>query len=122
MIDAILDITVHKCRKIVDRIVYTVIGHAALREVVSADLCRTVTCADHCFSTRCNVIEIFLMLFVVYECSEAGERTFLVFRLVACLGTFDQYLLDDSGVGILPIITQTYAGLHFVDVLTSGSA
>ena len=44
VVDAVLNVTIHKGRKIVDGVVYTVVGDAALRIVVGTNLRRAVTC------------------------------------------------------------------------------
>ena len=62
------------------------------------------------------------MLLIIYLRAQARERAFLILRLVACLGTLDQDLLHFARIGVPPVITQAHAGLHLVDVLSSGTA
>ena len=41
--------------------------------------------------------------------------------MVARFGTFDEDFFDFAGIGVLPIVTKTYAGLYFIDVLAAGA-
>ena len=61
------------------------------------------------------------MLLIVDVGTQPREGTFLVLRLVTCLGTFNQDLIDNARVGILPHIAQTHSRLHLVDVLSTSS-
>ena len=47
LVDDVLDRSVHEDRKVVHRVVDTVVGHTGLRIVVCTDLCRTVTTGYH---------------------------------------------------------------------------
>ena len=67
MVDTILDISIHESCQIVYRIIDTVIGYTSLWIIVCADFSRTVSCADHCFTFRCNIVDILLMLFIIDE-------------------------------------------------------
>ena len=62
------------------------------------------------------------MFFVVDECAQTGEGAFLVFGLVARFRTFDEDFLHNTGVGVLPVVAQAHARLHFVHVLSAGTA
>ena len=67
MIDAVLDVTVHKGGQIVDGITDTVVGDAPLGIVVSADFGRAVTCRDKRLAPGGNVVLVLLMLVVIDE-------------------------------------------------------
>ena len=121
MVDAVLDIAVHEGGKIVDRVVDAMIGDTSLREVVGADLGTTIACRNECLAPVGNVIDIFLVLLVVDVGTQTREGTLLVLRLVTCLGTFNQNLIDNARVGILPHVAQTHTRLNLIDVLSTGS-
>jgi hypothetical protein len=99
-----LNIAVHKCRQVVNGVVDTVVGNTPLRIIVGAYLCRTVAGRHHRFAFAGNVVDIFLVLFVIDESTETGEGTFFVFGLVACFGTLDKNLFHFARVGIFPVI------------------
>ena len=98
------------------------VGDTALRVVIGADLGTTVAGRDHGLSARRDVVDIFLVLLIIYLRTQARERALFVLRLVACLRTFDEYLLGLARIGVLPVITKPHARLHLVDVLTAGTA
>ena len=85
LVDALLDVTVHKDREVVHRPVDTVVGHTALRVVVSADFGGTVTGGDHRLALRADLIKIFLMLKVIETGTELLEGAVLVLELGALL-------------------------------------
>lgn len=79
------------------------VGNAPLRIIVGAYLGRTVAGRHHRFTFAGNVVDIFLVLFVIDESTETGERTLFVLGLVACFGTFDQNLLDFAVLGFFQL-------------------
>ena len=93
VVDEVLYIAVDKRLKIVDGIVDAVVGDTALRIVVSAYFCRAVAGAHHGFTTRSDVVDIFLVFLIVDKRTKAAESTLLVLGLVAGFGTLDEYLL-----------------------------
>ncbi len=94
---------------------------SALRIVISAYFCGTVTRAYHGLATGGYVIEIFLVFFVVNERAQARESSFFVFRLISCFSTFDEYFLNHPCIRVLPVITQTNTGFDFIYILSSGT-
>ena len=62
------------------------------------------------------------MFAVVDERAQAGEGPFLVFGLVACLGTLDEDFLRHARVRVAPVVAQAHARLHFVYILPTGTA
>ena len=97
------------------------VSNTPLREVVGANLGRTVAGGDEALAAGGDVVDILLVLAVVDERVEARECTLLVLRLVACLSTLDENLLALTRVGILPHIAQTNTRFHLVHVLTTGT-
>ena len=95
-----MDVAVHKRRKVVDGVVDAVVRDSSLRIVVGADFSGAVACRHHCFASRRDVVNVFLMFFVVDECAQTGEGAFLVFGLVARFRTFDEDFLHNTGVGV----------------------
>ena len=67
LIDYILDVSVHKCLKIVYGIIYTVIGDTPLRVVLGTYLSRTVAGRHHGLSAGSYIVDIFLVFFIVDE-------------------------------------------------------
>ena len=122
VVNAVLDVAVHEGCQVVDGIVDTVVGDASLWIVVGTDFCTAVTGADQTFAARCNVIDILLVLAVIDERTQACKGTFLVLRLVACLGTFYKYFLNGPCHRIFPVVAESYARFHFVDILSAGTA
>lgn len=106
MVDAILNITVHKGGKVINGIVDAVVGNTSLRIVVGTYLCRAVTGRDHCLALGSDVVDVFLVLFVVYKGTQARQGAFFVLRLVARFGTFDENFLYDTRIRVLPVIAQ----------------
>ena len=106
MVDAILDVAIHEGSEIIDSVVDTMVGDASLRIVVRPDFCRTVAGANHRLTLAGDIIDIFLMFFIVDESTETREGTLLVLGLVARLGTFDEDFLHFSGIGVLPVINN----------------
>ena len=51
------------------------------------------------------------MFFVVDKSTETGQGAFFVFRLVACLGTFDKDFFGNTGVRVLPDIYTLDLGI-----------
>ena len=107
MVDAILYVAIHKGRKIIDRIIDTMVCDASLREIVCPYFCRTVSSAYHSLSSRCNIIEIFSMLPVIYEGAEPRQSALLVLGLIPRLGALYQNLFHSPGVRIAPVVAQT---------------
>ena len=103
------------------RIADAVVGDTSLREVVCPDFRTAVAGRHKRLAAVGNVIDIFLVLLVVDERTQARQGPFLVFRLVARLGSFDEYLLGLTSIGVLPHVAQTDTGLHLVHVLASGT-
>ena len=98
------------------------VGDAALWEVVGTNLGAAVARRHEALTTRGDVVHILLVLLVIYKGIQARERAFLILRLVAGLGTFDEYFLRLACVGVLPHIAQTDARFYLVYVLTTGTA
>ena len=99
----------------------TVVGHAALGEVVGAYLCRAVACRYKTLTTTGNIVHILLVLLIIDKGIEAREGTLLVLGLVARLGTLDEDFLCLTSIGVLPHIAQTDTRLHLVHVLTTST-
>ena len=97
------------------------VGDAALRIVIGADLRRAVAGRDHGFALGGDVVDVFLVLHVVDACAQTRQGAFAVLGLVAGLGALDENLLHFSGVGVLPHITQTHARLHLVHILSASA-
>jgi len=72
MINAVLNIAVHKSGEVIDGIVDTVVGDTSLRIVVSTYLYRTVTGGNHGFAFGCDIVDVFLVFLVVYKGTQAG--------------------------------------------------
>ena len=104
MIDAVLNITVHKGGEVIDGIVDAVVGDTSLRIVVGAYLGRTVTGRNHGLSFGSDIIDVFLVLLVVYKGTQARQGAFFILRLVARFSTFDEDFLYDTGIRILPVV------------------
>ena len=98
------------------------IGDTSLRIVVCPDLRGSVARRYHCLAFVGNVVQVFLMFFVINERTQAGKCAFLVFRLVARLRTFDQDLFAHAGVRVLPDVSQTYARFDLVHILAAGTS
>ena len=98
------------------------IGDTSLRIVVCPDLRGSVARRNHCLTFVGNVVQVFLMFFVVDKSTETGQGALFIFRLVACLGTFDKDFFGNTGVLVLPYIAQTYSGLYLVYILSAGTA
>ena len=79
MVDHVLNVAVHESGEVVDRVVDAVVGDAALRIVVGADLGRTVARRDHRLALRGDFVEVLR----VFEVEDA--RTQLLERLVEVL-------------------------------------
>ena len=62
------------------------------------------------------------MLLVVDESTETGQRALFIFRLVACLGTFDQDFFGNTGIRVLPDIAQTHSGFYLINILSTRAA
>ena len=118
MVYAVLYVAVHESLQVVYGVSYAVVGDAALRIVVGAYLGAPVACRNHCLATGCYVVDVFLVLFVVDECAQAGEGALFVFGLVAGLGTLYEYLFGNAGIGVFPYIPKSDAGLYLIAPLS----
>ena len=65
MVNAVLDVAIHKSCEVVDGVVDAVVGNATLRVVVSAYFGRAVARGDEGFTARGDVVDVFLVLAVV---------------------------------------------------------
>ena len=79
VVDAVLNIAIHKRRQVVDRVVYAVVGDSTLRIVVGANLCRTVASRYECLTLRRNLVEVLL----IFEVEDTGTQ--LLKRLLGIL-------------------------------------
>lgn len=105
-VDTFLNIAVHEGREVVESEVYTMVGHSTLRKVVCANLGRAVAGAYHGLTFGGYIFEIFTVLFVINECAQAREGSLFILRLVTRFGTLYKNFLNDTGIRVLPIITQ----------------
>ena len=87
LVDASLDVSVHKNRKVVHTPVDAMVGHSSLRIIVSTDLGRAVTGADHGLALGRDTVEILLVFKVIESGTEFLEGPVLVFELRAFLLT-----------------------------------
>ena len=62
-----------------------------------------------------------LQFLVIQYGTQVLQGTLLVLGLVTGLGVFYKDLLLGSGIGILELVTQTYARFNLVHVLTAGT-
>ena len=122
MVDAILDVTVHKGGQVVDCVADAVVGNTALWIVVGTDLGRAVTGRNEGLATRSNVVHILLVLVVIDEGTQASQCPFLVLGLIAGFGTLDEDFLLLTRVRVGPHVTQTHTTVHLVHVLATGTA
>ena len=60
-----MDVSVHEGGEIVDGVVDAVVRDASLRIVVGADFSGAVAGRHHCLASRRDVVNVFLMFFVV---------------------------------------------------------
>ena len=72
MVDAVLDVAVDECLEVIDGIVDSVVSDAPLREIVSANLGRSVAGRDEGLASGRDVIHILLMFAVVDVCAQAA--------------------------------------------------
>ena len=93
LIDAALDITVHEGGEIVDGVIDAMVGDSTLRIVVCSNFCGAIAGRDESFTARSDVIDVFLVLFVVNEGAQTSQSALFVLRLVARFGTFDEDFL-----------------------------
>ena len=70
LVDNVLNVAIHKRRKVVDSVVYAVVRNTALWVVVRTNLCRTVTCRYHCLSLRGYLVEVLRILEVEDTCTK----------------------------------------------------
>src|SRR5574344_2026253 len=122
MVDAILDVSVHKSSQIIYSIINSMVGDSSLWIIISADFRRTVASRNHCFTAFSYIINIFLMFFVINERAQTSQSPFLILRLIASLGTFYQDFFRLTGIRVLPPITQTNARFNLIDILSAGTA
>ncbi len=120
-VDNTLNITIHKSWEVIDGITDTVVGDTSLGIVVSTDLSGSVAGGDHGLASRSDIVDIFLVLLVVDLGAQTREGALFVLRLVARLGTLDEYLLHFARIGVAPVVAQTYARLDLVDILSTGT-
>ena len=85
------------------------VGDASLRIIVGTDLRRAVAGGNHRLTFVSNVIQIFLVFLVIYKRTQAREGAFLVLRLVARFGTFDQDFFAYACIRVLSDIAQADA-------------
>ena len=97
------------------------VSNTPLREVVGANLGRTVAGRDEALAAGGDVVDILLVFAVVDKRVEAREGTLLVLRLVARLSSLNEYLFALTRVGILPHIAQAHTRFHLVHVLATGT-
>ena len=121
MVYAVLYVPVHEVGKVVNRVVYAVVGYAPLGIVICAYLGGTVAGGNERLAARSDVVHVFLVLVVVDIGAQARQGAFLVLGLVARFGTFNEYLLHLAGIGVFPIVAQAHAALHLVYVLSAGT-
>ena len=62
------------------------------------------------------------MFFVVDKSTETCQCSFFIFRLVACLGTFNQDFFGNACIRVLPDIAQAYSWFYLIDILSAGTA
>ena len=93
-----------------------------LRIVVRTDFGRTVTGGHHCLPAVGNVVDIFLVFFVVDERARRAKALSFVLGLVARFSTFYQDFLGLSCIGVFSTDNGTYAGFHLVHVLSACAA
>ena len=117
-----LDVTAQESLQVVRRIADAMVRHAALWEVVGTDFRTSVARRHQTLTARGDVVHILLMLLVIYKGIQARESAFLVFGLVARLGTLDEDLLRLARIRVLPHIAQADTRFHLVHVLTTGTA
>ena len=97
----------------------TMVCHTSLREIICTNFCRTVTSRNEALSAISDIIDIFLMLTVIYICTQACKRALLIFRLVTRFSTLDEDFLCLASIRILPHISSTYTRFHLIYVLTT---
>ena len=61
------------------------------------------------------------MLLIIYKGVQSAQCALLVLRLVAGLGTLNEYFLSLARVRVLPHIAQAHTRFHLVYVLTTGT-
>lgn len=121
MVNAVLNVAIHKGGQIVNGIVDAVVGDTSLRIIVGTYFCRSVSGRYHCFSFAGNVVNVLLVFFIIYKGTQARKGSFFILRLVTGFGTFYQDFLYYSGVGVLPVVAQAYSGFHLIYVLSAGT-
>ena len=67
MVDAVLDVSVHKGGEIINGVVDAVVGDASLRIVVGAYLGRAVASTDHRLTLGGDIVDVLLVFLVVDE-------------------------------------------------------
>ena len=119
MVNAVLNVPIHKGGQIVNGIVDAVVGDTSLRIIVGTYFCRSVSGRYHCFSFAGNVVNVLLVFFIIYKGTQARKGSFFILRLVTGFGTFNQNFFCNACVRVLPDIAQAHAGFYLVDVLAA---
>ena len=120
-IDHCLNVATQKSLQVVSSVADTMVGHAALWEVVCTDLSRAVAGLNQTLTAVSDIIHILLVLLIIYKGVQSAQCVLLVLRLVAGLGTLNQYLLSLARVRVLPHIAQAHTRFHLVHILTSST-
>ena len=113
LINALLDVAVHKDGQIVHAPANTVVRYAALRVIVRTDLGAAVSGGNHGFALGGNTVQVFLVLHIVQAGTELFHGTVQVLELGALFLALDHDTRRDVG--------ETDGRISGVNALTAGT-